>query len=518
MSARDLAPDSFKPLIVRALLLPIFLVIAFAGVMIWQVNRLISTQGWVAHSDEVISQANGLRFFYTEMESAVRGFLITADPTFRQPYDNARKMLGPASITLQELVSDNRPQQQKLRAVDDLRGRWVAYVENEITLRATNGAWQDAVKAGVGKKLMDQIRAQLREFIAIEQSLRDQRVKAAHDTVLISLWSTGLMVLVLGGGLALLSRRQLSDLADAYEEALKTARESAALLEERVAHRTAALAEANARLEEEMAHRQRASEEIELMNVRLRISNRELQDFASVASHDLQEPLRKVQAFGDRLKTRSAAELGPEGLDYIDRMLSASARMKTLINDLLTFARVTSRAQPFTPVDLQAVAEQVISDLETRIEQTSATVNIGPLPTIDADVTQMRQILQNLIGNALKFSKPAQAPVVDVHAQVLGQGERAVVNLTVRDNGIGFDEKYSDRIFTVFQRLHGRQEYEGTGIGLAVCRKIAERHGGSIVASSKPGEGATFTVTLPVHPPDAAAINAGERGPARGAA
>jgi len=518
MLGRPIATGSFKPLILRALLLPVFLVLAFAGVMIWQVTRLISTQGWVAHSDEVIAEANGVRFFYTEMESAARGFLITADPTFRQPYDAARKMLGPASITLQNLVSDNPPQEQKLRDVDKLRGRWVDYVEEEISLRAANGPWQDAVMAGVGKNIMDQIRLQLREFIAIEQSLRDQRVKAAHDTVLVSLWSTGAMVILLGAGLALLSRRQLSELAASYEQALQTARESATLLEERVAQRTAALAESNSRLQEEMVFRQRASEEIESMNARLRISNRELQDFASVASHDLQEPLRKVQAFGDRLRTKSSAQLGPEGLDYVDRMLNAAARMKTLINDLLTFARVTSRAQPFTPVDLQAVAEQVISDLETRIEEASAKVNVGPLPTIDADVTQMRQILQNLIGNALKFSKPGQSPEVDVQAHVVGHGQAALVNLSVRDNGIGFDEKYSDRIFTVFQRLHGRQEYEGTGIGLAVCRKIAERHRGSIVASSKLGEGSTFTVTLPVHQADATPITVEPRPTARGAA
>jgi signal transduction histidine kinase len=516
MSAGLIAPESFRPLIVRALVLPLFLVIAFVGVLLWQVNRLMVAQWWVEHTDQVIGQANELRFLHTQMESSLRGYLITNDPAFRSPYDTSLRLVGAKSLELQRLVSDNPPQVQKLEYIDSLRARWIQYIDKEIQLRTDGGPWEQAVRAGVGKNLMDQIRDQCSEFIGNEQTLRIQRTGTVHVTVVYSLWLTGAMVLLLGSGLTLVSRRQFALLMETYEKALQDAREAAAVLETRVAERTQELAASNARLVEEALQRQRVSDTLEVTNTQLKISNRELQDFASVASHDLQEPLRKVQAFGDRLKTKASAQLGAEGLDYVDRMLSAAARMKTLINDLLTFARVTSRAQPFTPVDLQAVAEQVMSDLETRIEQTSAKISVGPLPTIDADVTQMRQVLQNLLGNALKFSKPGQSPEVDVRAQLLGQGDRTLVNVSVRDNGIGFDEKYSDRIFTVFQRLHGRQEYEGTGIGLAVCRKIAERHRGSITASSKPGEGSTFTLTLPLHQPDATPITA--EPPARGAA
>jgi signal transduction histidine kinase len=518
MSARAIAPDSFKPLIVRALVLPILLVVAFAGVMLWQVTRLISAQNWVAQTDVIIGRANELRFLYRDMESSFRGFLITNDPIFRTPYDSAHALIGPASAQLESLIAYNPAQQAKLLRADTFRAKWIDYVESEMAIRNKNGAWQDAVRDRVGKNLMGQILSEFDDFLQAEETLRDERSKTAHDTVLFSLWLTGGMVLLMGGGLALLSRRQLADLMGTYEQALTTAQASAAVLEQRVVERTAALAQINARLQEEMAFRQRAAEAIEVMNARLRISNRELQDFASVASHDLQEPLRKVQAFGDRLKSKSSAQLGPDGLDYVERMLNAAARMKTLINDLLTFARVTSRAQPFVPVDLQAVAEQVISDLEARIEQSHAVVRVGALPQIDADVTQMRQMLQNLIGNALKFSRPGAAPEVDVQAQVSGEGESAVVRLSVRDNGIGFDEKYIDRIFTVFQRLHGRQEFEGTGIGLAVCRKIAERHRGTITASSKPGEGSTFTVTLPLRQPEPVEVEIDERSPAKGAA
>lgn len=240
--------------------------------------------------------------------------------------------------------------------------------------------------------------------------------------------------------------------------------------------------------------------ELELANDQLRVSNRELQDFASVASHDLQEPLRKIQAFGDRLLAKVGPVLGPEGQDYLHRMRSAAGRMQTLISDLLAFSRVTTKAQPFAPVDLDQIVREVLGDLEARIEQTGGQVEVGPLARLDADAMQMRQLVQNLLGNALKFHKPQVAPRVRVYAEV-GQTDDAppsTCRLIVEDNGIGFDEKYLDRIFNVFQRLHGRGTYEGTGIGLAVCRKIAERHGGSITAQSTPGVGARFVVTLPL--------------------
>lgn len=256
----------------------------------------------------------------------------------------------------------------------------------------------------------------------------------------------------------------------------------------------------------------KAREEIERSNERLRRSNRELQDFAYVASHDLQEPLRKVQAFGDRLERKFADQLNDEGRDYIYRMRSAASRMQNLINDLLTFSRVSSKVQPFQPVDLQKIAEEVVSDLEIRIEQTGARVEIRDLPKIDADALQMRQLFQNLIGNALKFHRPDEPPVIKVYTKnysltggsfyIAGEqvhtGGDNICEIVVEDNGIGFDEKYLDRIFTVFQRLHSRSEYEGSGVGLAVCRKIVERHGGEITASSVPGQGASFFIKLPV--------------------
>jgi two-component system, LuxR family, sensor kinase FixL len=249
----------------------------------------------------------------------------------------------------------------------------------------------------------------------------------------------------------------------------------------------------------DVSDRKRLEADRRQFNLQLELSNRELQDFAFVASHDLQEPLRKIQAFGDRLRLKCADVLSDEGQDYLTRIQNAAKRMQTLIDDLLSFSRITTKAQPFVSIKLADIVQEVLSDLEVRIQEAGGRVEVGDLPILEADPMQMRQLLQNLISNALKFHQPETTPLIRVQSQALAQDGDRYCQITVADNGIGFDEKYLDRIFTVFQRLHGRNEYEGTGVGLAICRKIVERHGGLITATSQPGAGATFFVTLPLH-------------------
>ena len=235
---------------------------------------------------------------------------------------------------------------------------------------------------------------------------------------------------------------------------------------------------------------------------KLEESNRELEEFAYVASHDLQEPLRKIETFGDRLQSKYGEELPDTGKEYISRMQNATGRMRQLINDLLSYSRVTTKAKPFEMIDLSQHIDGVCSDLQMRIEETEAEVNYEGLPSIAADPTQLRMLLQNLIGNALKFQRPDVKPVVTITADILtgdasiGQADRC--QLIIADNGIGFNNKYKAQIFTIFQRLHGRNEYEGTGIGLATCRKIVERHNGIIDAEGVEDEGAKFIITMPV--------------------
>ncbi len=242
--------------------------------------------------------------------------------------------------------------------------------------------------------------------------------------------------------------------------------------------------------------RKRDEEEIAMQSVELKRSNAELQQFAYIASHDMQEPLRKVQAFGSRLESILGDEIPGKGRDYLIRMQNAANRMSDLIESLLIYSRVTTNAQPFTKVDLKKIARTVISDLEISIEKSGGTVDVGKLPTINSDKIQIRQLLQNLIGNGLKYHRDDEPPVIKISGQCESKKENTC-EIIIEDNGIGIDEKYFERIFQPFQRLHGRGKFEGTGIGLAICKKIVDRHNGTITVESEPGKGSTFTITLP---------------------
>ncbi|MCL1465919.1 hypothetical protein LAY41_16125 [Argonema galeatum A003/A1] len=322
-------------------------------------------------------------------------------------------------------------------------------------------------------------------------------------TALVSVGTAAALVPLVPKALALPSPAQLEAEIVERKKAEEYVRTLNVTLEERVKERTQELAIANSELVTEIADRKRAQLKLQAYTTKLEQSNRELQDFAFVASHDLQEPLRKIQAFGDRLKAKFAVQLGDQGRDFLERMQNAAGRMQVLIEDLLSFSRITSKAQPFLPVDLSKILQGVLSDLETRIERTQGRMTVGELPTIDADSSQMRQLFQNLIGNALKFHREGIPPEIEVSAQIISDG---YCEIRVADNGIGFEEKYLDRIFTVFQRLHTRSEYEGTGIGLAICRKIVERHNGTIIATSTLGKGSTFIVTLLISQPEGASL------------
>ncbi|RRB06458.1 sensor histidine kinase [Larkinella rosea] len=238
----------------------------------------------------------------------------------------------------------------------------------------------------------------------------------------------------------------------------------------------------------------------------LKRSNDSLQQFAYVASHDLQEPLRKIQQFSGLLK-RSYGRAPDSGADYLERMQLAAERMSVLINDLLTFARIDTQKPNKQPVFLSAVVAQCLVDLELLVAETGAVIEVGTLPVVLGDRLQLDQLFGNLLSNALKFRRQGHPPVISATARqvealpadVEVRREASAYHLIeVRDNGIGFDDKYTDRIFQVFQRLHNRSQYPGTGIGLAICEKVVANHGGAITAISEPGQGATFQVFLPV--------------------
>ncbi|GAB3281831.1 hypothetical protein GCM10027347_57710 [Larkinella harenae] len=249
------------------------------------------------------------------------------------------------------------------------------------------------------------------------------------------------------------------------------------------------------------------NEKLEEANGLLLRSNNNLQTFAYVASHDLQEPLRKIQSFGDVLKDQYGSELGA-GADLLERMQAAANRMSVLIKDLLSFSRISTQQNTSGLISLESIVDQVLGTLELTIQETGAQVIVKSLPTVMGDTLQLGQLFQNLLSNALKFRRPAVTPHLLIQSTTLpftslpdsvkpSRTAHTYHCIEVVDNGIGFDEKYADRIFQVFQRLHGRNEFAGSGIGLSICEKVVANHGGAITARSKPGQGATFTVYLP---------------------
>lgn len=251
----------------------------------------------------------------------------------------------------------------------------------------------------------------------------------------------------------------------------------------------------------DVTERKRAEQAVRRYARQLERSNKDLEDFAFIASHDLQEPLRKIQSFGRLVIENYRNELGSKGYDYLKRMQEAANRMEKMIHDLLSYSRISTQVRAFETVDLNHVLANVLSDLEGRILETRGQVRVEELPVIEGDPMQMYQLFQNLLSNSLKFHKTETRPAVKVYSQQSKDQENyplETVEVVVEDNGIGFDIQYLDRIFQPFQRLHGRSEFTGSGIGLSICRRIVERHNGSISAHSEVEKGATFVITLPM--------------------
>jgi PAS domain S-box-containing protein len=280
-------------------------------------------------------------------------------------------------------------------------------------------------------------------------------------------------------------------------------------LEEQVEDRTQELASINEELAASNEEYAATNEELEAANRLLSRSNDNLQQFAYVASHDLQEPLRKIQQFGNLLQLRQGNySLDVEATGYIERMQSAASRMSTLIRDILAYSRIDTHQESSQPVSLNQVIAEVRTNLELLINETGAVLTVDELPTIPGDFAQLSQLFQNLLSNALKFRKEDVTPVLEVLVAQVPANQfpvdapsvrlaKTYYRIDVKDNGIGFDTKYVDRIFQVFQRLHGKGEYAGTGIGLAICQRVATNHGGTITAHSEPDRGSTFSVYLP---------------------
>ena len=427
---------------------------------------------WVTHTHQVLEKLDTLQIHLTDAETGQRGYIITGQEPYLEPYRDALGQIHQNLPELRELTADNPVQQRSLHRLEPLIATKLAILQDRIDVRKNEGlaAGAAAVKDGSGKQLMDQIRGLVATMKQEEDGLlvlRSRELEAGarktKSTIVIGELLGFLFLAVAGFVIQQEMRRRAS-----AEQEVRTLNRD---LERRVAERTAELAERAKDLER---------------------SNLELQQFAYVASHDLQEPLRTISSFTQLLAKRYQDKLDDKAREFINFAVDGCKRMQTLINDLLSFSRVGTKGKPLEPVSCDAVLDRVLNSLKIAMLESRAIISRDPLPFVLADEGQLGQLFQNLLGNAMKF-RGNDSPNIRITAERLGR----LWKISIRDNGIGISPEHYDRIFVIFQRLHTKSQYPGTGIGLAICKKIVERHGGGISVSPAPGGGSIFCFTLP---------------------
>ena len=438
----------------------------------WSFIKQKETSNRVNHSQQILRKLETVLSAVKDAETGQRGYILTGQPSYLEPYDLAAKTMPQQIAALRSLTADEPNQKQQLSFIEPLIQQKFAELHQTIDLRKTRGfdAAAQVVLTNQGKALMDRIRITIQQMQSqeFEQLQTWLKAKDAQANQLQMTFLGGILLTLFAFYLVYRAVQQETRERKQAEVLLNQLNEE---LEARVQERTAELKEANASLA---------------------YSNRELEQFAYVASHDLQEPLRAVNSYAQLIARKYQGNLDAKADKYIGYIMEGATRMQQLINDLLEFSRVGTRGKALKPTDCEVVLNQVTENLRIAIADHQAIITHDPLPTVMGDEIQLIQLLQNLIGNALKFRRE-EPPQVHISVK---PGEREWV-FSIRDSGIGIEPEYFDRIFTLFQRLHSRAEYPGTGIGLAVCKKIVERHGGRIWVESESGVGTTFHFTIP---------------------
>jgi len=435
--------------------------------------RLADLDHWTIHTHQVIGELKDSFRALLDVETGDRGYILSKNTEYLEPYNRGRLEVLKHIDQADELTRDNEEQQRRLQELRDLAKEKLQFAAE--TIAADNDVARALINEGKGKRIMDAYRVLVDEMISFEKALLDVRVRDLQNAQ-AALWvATGLLT-VLGGGLLgwvfTITRTAIED-------------------EKR---RVDLLNELNTAMVEEIEQRRKTEEALKLTTAKLTSSNADLQRFAYVASHDLQEPLRAVAGFVTLIASKHKGTLDEESEGWINHAVEGSTRMRNLINDLLAYARVESRGKALELIDTNKAYNQAKRDLSVLIEESNAELTSSDLPELMGDEGQLTQVFQNLIGNAIKF-KSYEKPTVHVSATRKDDDWL----FSVKDNGIGFEPEHVDRIFIIFQRLHGREEYKGTGIGLALCKKIIERHGGRIWAESEKGKGSTFYFTIPIN-------------------
>jgi signal transduction histidine kinase len=473
--------------------------IVLGGVALWRLAD--ARAGLVDVASPALVSAQQLAVALVDQETGARGFDLTGQPEFLRPYWSGISAQDAAVVALEAAVDRGLDEvDPELDAVRAAEQQWrAAYAQPVVD------AVPDAASAEVGRALFDQVRVATRALVA---DLEAQRATAYDrmDSAASFLLGAGVAIaavlasyLVAAGiGLGRGVLRPISELAGQVREVVSGdvqrpvhaggPREISELGEDVEAMRRHILRD----LDDAQAVNRRLDEQAQ----ELERSNRDLEQFAYVASHDLQEPLRKVSSFCQLLQRRYAGQLDERADQYISFAVDGAQRMQRLINDLLAFSRVGRTTEDFTPVDLGAVAQAAAAQLESAREEAGGELVIGELPSVSGDPGLLQALLANLFGNGWKFRREGVPPVIRVDARRDG----SAWEITVTDNGIGIEPEYGEKVFVIFQRLHGRDVYPGTGIGLALAKKIVEFHGGRIGLTSGSGPGTTIRFTLPALP------------------
>lgn len=473
------------------IIIVVFVIVVITANSFYVVNTLNDLSALEARlftTNRVINAVNRLHVAVLRIESGQRGFMLTDDEKYLADYTETLGLINEVmdEVEVSSFSSDIKVQTDRIEQLLVLTKAKVNEVIEVVELVKAGKEQEaiDLVNSDKGIMLYKRFETLFSEIDSSERNMQGTHLanlmslrRDSVNTLIISSVTTLLLIITVFLLLKINSREH-----EKYQADLESVNED---LETKIAERT---------------------QELSVFSEELARSNRELEDFAFVASHDLQEPLRKIRAFGNRLESGYNDVIDERGKDYLARMLNAAERMSMLISDLLAFSRVSTRGKEFGEVDLNRAINSVIDDLEIAIDEKSAEINVSDMPVIRGDKSQLEQLFLNLISNALKFQSEGVKPIVSINvtnalpedtSDILISEEYEWIKITVTDNGIGFEQSFAEKIFAPFQRLHGRSEYKGTGIGLAVCRRIVERHNGQINAISKPGEGATFSIILP---------------------
>lgn len=422
----------------------------------------------VTHSAEVIVKLEQIYSRTNELESAQRGYIITREDAFLQPYKRLDTELHLYVRELEILVSDNTNQLTNVHELQNLIDKRLERLQHNIVYARTD-------KLLIGRMMMTEILSKIREIKEIEETLMQQRL--INSRLLADRTTMAIIIAVIFSSIFIFSAALI--LMQEYK--LKTEIEQELLLSQQMLR--------------------------DKVN-KLDASNKELEQFAYIASHDLQEPLRKIITFNERITHKFSTIIDPSIKDYLSRTIHAAERMRILIDNLLDFSRVTKGGIEKAPVSLKSIMDIIKDNLEVQIKKSHAKfIQHDPLPEIYGDKTQLIRLFQNLVSNAIKFTESTTSPVIEIFCKIADEQEMkalpgvhtysAYYKITIADNGIGFKEEFKEKIFIIFQRLHGRSEYEGTGIGLSICKKIAENHQGFLTVKSEEGKGSEFYVYLP---------------------